>query len=153
MKVYTKTEVKRIQDSLTAKAENIKNQIEALQKSKGSLKIFDFTKRKEYDHKIEMLSNEKSYLNAAIILFFLYSDRYTPEPKTHMSDEEWLKIENEAALGDSLSKMLLFHHKCFVERSITNRDFLRLKEEAESGNIYSEFILKWYTEYFTEGDF
>lgn len=151
MKEYNEEEVDKILEKLNACSDDIERQINSIRTIKSSTKLIEFSKRKELEREIKQLFEEINYLNMAKLLFLIYSDKFTQEPKTHISDEKWLKIENEAALGDGISKMLLFHHKCFVEKTITTRDFLRLKADSHDGNSVSAYILMWFKEYFDDG--
>ena len=59
-------------------------------------------------------------------------------------------MKKKAELGDGISKLIVFCHKCFIEHTIVERDLKRLELEASEGNITSAYILFGYNTFFAD---
>lgn len=148
MKSYTPSELSRMIEDIKDKNNKLQETVDKLKDSRKKIKLFDFKSKDSLEQKIKVLNSQITRNNYAIMMLCLYEDSlrtdYTP-----MDEEKLIQCEKEAELGDGMSKLIIFCHKCFIEHTIVHRDIKRLEIEAEEGVLPSSYILSGYRSFFS----
>lgn len=151
MKTYTSSEIRSFIGEIESGKNKLEDKISKLTEKRKTTKIWDIKSKKEIDRELEGLYNESSCYAYSIMMLQMYEGSLRPDSKS-MDTEKLIKCEKEAEVGDGLSKLIIFCHKCFTEQSITERDLKRLEIEASEGDRSSAYILFGYNMFFAEPD-
>lgn len=149
MKSYTTEEVHRFIEEIECGRNEIQNKISALRGKRKSMKVWDIETKKEIDCEIERLTIESTCHGYAILMLYMYEDSLRSN-SSPMKAEELIRCEKKAEVGDGLSKLIIFCHKCFIEHAIVAQDLKRLEIEANERNCSSAYILYGYNMFFRD---
>jgi len=148
MRVYSPDRVEAVLADIAAKKKVVENKLEELKAKREGLGFLQRKEKRELDEQIEETRLISLYYNFASLMFGLYSDSFSHDPQSGLSDRQLIEIENEAREGDGISKLIAFCQRCFIDEAMTERDFARLELEAAQGDHYSACILWCYRDYF-----
>lgn len=149
MKSYSLSELSKIIDGIKEKNTNLQGLVDELKENRKTVRFLDFKSKDSIDQKIQELNRQITCNNYSIMMLYIYEDSLRTD-NSSMNEEEWIRCEQEAELGDGISKLMMFCHKCFIEHTIVHRDIRRLEIEAEEGILSSSYILHGYNAFFAD---
>ncbi len=149
MKTYSIDEIQKIIKEIESGGDEVQNKISELRQKRENTKIWDLKLKKKIDQEIYDLSFNSMCYNYSLLMLQMYVDSIRPN-MVYMDDDKLIQCEEKAELGDGISKLIVFCHKCFIEHTIVERDLKRLELEASEGNITSAYILFGYNTFFAD---
>lgn len=149
MKTYSIDEIQKIIQEIEPRRDDVQNKISETRQKRENTKIWDLRLKKKINLEIEDLLFESMCYNYSLLMLQMYEDSIRPN-MVHMDDDKLIQCEKKAELGDGISKLIVFCHKCFIEHTIVERDLKRLELEVSEGNITSAYILFGYNTFFAD---